>query len=415
MKSKKLMITIFILIITIFIQTNYIFASSNPPNITSQAAILIDTKTNQVLYGKNENERMYPASTTKIVTAIITLENCNLNDNVTVSDTAISNIPEGYSIAYLQFGEILTVEQLLELLLVESANDAANVLAEHVGGSIESFVSMMNTKVHDLGLENTHFTNPYGLHDENHYSTAYDLAMIMKYCIQNEHFRKLAGSASCAIPATNKYGVRKYDSTNQLILPVNNYYYQYVTTGKTGFTTPAGECLVSSAYKDNVELICVILGGQTHNGVSSRFVETKDLYEYGYNNYSLKNLVSKNDEIYQITVENATNETKYLSLLAENDVTVLLENDKSVSEFTPNISLNNDISAPIYAGDIIGTAEYDINSLKYVVNLVALHDVESTQFLNYIFYGIFTLMLIWIIICIFHLVRGNKPSNYKYK
>lgn len=411
MKTKKLIITTFILIILLFLQTNYIFASSSPPNITSQSAILIDTKTNQILYGKNENERMYPASTTKIVTTILTIENCNLNDSVTVSDTAISNIPEGYSTAYLQFGEILTVEQLLELLLVESANDAANVLAEHVGGSIESFVSMMNTKVHDLGLENTNFTNPYGLHDENHYSTAYDLAMIMKYCIQNEDFRKLAGSASCAIPATNKYDVRKYDSTNQLIIPGNSYYYQYVTTGKTGFTTPAGQCLVSSAYKDDVELVCVILGGHSENGISLRFVETKDLYEYGYNNYSLKNLTNKDDEVYQITVENATNSTKNLSLLAENDVTVLLNNDQSISNYLPSITLNEDISAPIYTGDIVGTAEYDVNGLKYTVNLLASHDVESSKFLNYIFYTIFILMIVGIVVCIFHLIKDDKRSH----
>lgn len=226
---------------------------------------MLDNKTEKILFSKNENEKMYPASTTKIVTAILTLENCNLDDVVTVSYNAVMSIPDGYSSAFLQIGETLTVEQLLQLLLVHSANDAANVLAEHIGGSIESFVAMMNTKVNELHLSNTHFTNTFGKHDDNHYTTAQDLATIMKYCIKNETFRKIAGSASCAIPATNKYGARKYNSTNELIIPNSNYYYPNLTCGKTGYTSQAGDCLVSCSYKDDLELICVVLGGKTIN------------------------------------------------------------------------------------------------------------------------------------------------------
>ncbi len=225
----------------------------------------MDNKTQKILFSKNENEKMYPASTTKIVTAILTLENCNLDDIVTVSYDAVMSIPDGYSSASLQIGETLTVEQLLQLLLVHSANDAANVLAEHIGGSVESFVSMMNTKINELQLSNTHFTNTFGKHDDNHYTTAKDLATIMQYCIKNETFRKIAGSASCAIPATNKYGTRKYNSTNELIIPNSKYYYPILTCGKTGFTSQAGDCLVSCSYKDDLELICVILGGKTIN------------------------------------------------------------------------------------------------------------------------------------------------------
>ena len=134
---------------------------------------------------------MYPASITKIMTAILTLENSKLNDKVIASHNATMSIPDGYSIANIQVGEELTVEQLLQLLLLHSANDAANVLAEHVGGSIESFVSMMNTKANELELKSTNFTNTYGMHDEKHYSTAYDLAILMKYCMKDENFRKI--------------------------------------------------------------------------------------------------------------------------------------------------------------------------------------------------------------------------------
>ncbi len=241
----KKLTTLLFAIILILVHIPFSFATSEKPNIVSQAALLMDYETEKILFAKNENEKMYPASTTKIVTAILTLENCKLDEVVTVGYDDVSSIPDGYSSAFLQVGEQLTIEQLLQVLLVHSANDAANTLAKYVGGSIESFVSMMNTKVHELGLSHTHFTNTYGMHDNNHYTTAHDLAIIMKYCMKNDDFRKMAGSASCAIPATNKYDTRKYSSTNELLIPNHSNYYPYVTAGKTGFTTQAGDCLVS--------------------------------------------------------------------------------------------------------------------------------------------------------------------------
>ena len=228
MKKRKIFI-ILLLILLIVSRFGFVFAAEEEnkiPNITADAYIVIDNKTNKVLYNKNENKKMYPASTTKILTAIMTLENCDLDDTVTASYDAVMSIPEGYSIANIQIGEQLTVEQLLELLLVHSANDAANVLAEFVGGSMDSFINMMNTKINELGITNSHFTNAYGKHDENHYTTAKDLANIMQYCLKNETFRKISGKASCAISATNKYGTRSYSSTNELSIPSSSSYYK---------------------------------------------------------------------------------------------------------------------------------------------------------------------------------------------
>lgn len=239
MKLKKFFNILILTLIILFTNYNYLFASTsfNNPSISAKSAILLDSNTNKIIYGKSENEKMYPASITKILTSIIVLENSNLDDVVTASYDAIMSIPEGYSTANIQIGEQLTVEQLLELMLVHSANDAANVLAEYVGGSIDSFVTMMNTKIHELKLNNSHFTNTYGKDDENHYTTAYDLSLIMKYCLKNDTFRKIAGQASCAIPATNKSDARTYTSTNELIIPNSNYYYSYLTAGKTGYTS----------------------------------------------------------------------------------------------------------------------------------------------------------------------------------
>ncbi len=290
---------------------------------------------------------MYPASTTKIMTAILALENCALDETITVSYDTVMSIPDGYSSASLEVGETLTVEQLLELLLVHSANDAANCLAEYIGGSIESFVSMMNTKVNELGLSNTHFTNSFGMHDDNHYTTAEDLATIMRYCIKNDDFRKISGKASCAIPATNKHEARRYASTNELILPNSRNHYPYLTCGKTGYTSQAGDCLVSCSYKDNLELVCVILGGKTVNGVSSRFKDTKTLFQYGYDNFSIKPLLSQNDVITNIEVKNGTKDTKNLDLLAGTVVDALVDNSLSLDTLEPQVTLNEKIKAPI--------------------------------------------------------------------
>ena len=385
---KKIFI-ICVLIITIFFTNLHIvYATDNDtdaPEITSGSAILIDNKTNRILYDKNAYERMFPASTTKIMTAILVLENCDLDEIVTASYDAIMNIPEGYVTAEIKGEEQFTVEQLLEMLLVHSANDAGNVLAEYVGGSIQSFISMMNTKVNELGLSNTHFTNAYGLQEDNHYTTAYDLAKIMQYCIQNDDFRRIAGSVSCSIPATNKSDVRSYTSTNQLILPDSPNYYSYVTVGKTGFTTEAGRCLVSCAYRNNIELTCVILGGTlSDDGISSRFTDSKTLYEYGFNHFSLKNIANPGDIITTIEIPNATPATKSLDLAFVDSIHALVNNSDLDTNYIPEIQLNSDISAPIAEGDTLGKAIYTIDGISYEADIVATHNVETSQLLQFV-------------------------------
>ena len=411
----KKSIVLFLITLIILLNTSFVFANSEEPSLISQAAILIDNKTGKILYSKNENEKMYPASTTKIMTAILTLENCNLDEIVTVSYDAIMSIPDGYSSASLQIGEQLTVEQLLQLLLVHSANDAANVLAEYVGGSVESFISMMNTKVNELELSNTHFTNAYGMHDDNHYTTAQDLAIIMKYCIKNEDFRRLAGSASCAIPSTNLYGTRRYTSTNELIVPNSINYYPYLTSGKTGYTSQAGDCLVSCAYKDDLELICVVLGGKTINGMSTRFSETKTLYEYGYDNYSVKTILNQNDMVTQIDVPNGTKDTRSLDLLANDSIHALLANTLSEDKLAFEINLKENIKAPIEQGDILGSVSYSIDGIQYETNLVASHLVEESKLLNYMIeIGIGILIIILFYKIFFNNKKKRRKKIYRY-
>ena len=388
-----LTLTIFVLIGNIGTFGTYVLANNtnSGPDINAESALLIDNKTNKVLYSKDMNRKMFPASTTKILTAILVLENHSLDEKVTASYNAVMTIPSGYSTASIQIDEVLTVEQLLELLLVHSANDAANVLAEYTGGSIDSFVAMMNTKINELGLSDTHFTNPYGLQDNNHYTTAHDLAIIMQYCLKNDDFRKIAGQASCAIPSTNKSEPRKYSSTNELLIAGNSNYYPNLIAGKTGYTSEAGECLVSAAYNDNLELVGVILNS------NNRFKDTRSLYNYGYTNFSIKNIVNEKDIITNVEVKNATKDTKNLNLLVSEDIPVLANNSDDLSKIEPQITLNSDIKAPIEDGQVLGKVSYSVNGITYSTDLIAANNVEKSNFVLYCLYGLGILILILII------------------
>lgn len=412
MKLRKFLIIIFVLILFFNITISY--ADTDNIDISAESAVLIDSSSEKTLYAKNDTQKMYPASTTKIVTAILTIENCKLDDVVTVPYEAISQIPSGYSIAALQAGEQLTVDQLLRLMLVHSANDAANVLAYHVSGSLEGFASLMNQKVADLGLEHTHFTNPSGMQNENHYTTAHDLALIMKYCMKNLTFRTLAGLKSCIIPATNKYEGRVFQTTNELLIydtsnVQSNYYYKYAIAGKTGYTTEAKNCLVSVANKDGFELICVVLGaGVGYNNLSGKFVDTKSIFEYGYSNYSIKKLRDSNAIATQITINNATKETKDLDLLISNDITALVTNDDLDTEFTPQITLQDNLLAPIAQGQVVGKITYTVDGIDYSSDLIASHNVEvsgSTVLIIQI------ILIVIILFLLYKLLFGNNKNK----
>lgn len=400
MKIKK--IFTILITFTIILFTNYYSLANNTIELNASSALLIDNRTNKILYNKDANKRLFPASTTKIVTAIIVLENHSLNEEVTANYDAVMTIPSGYSTANIQIGEILTVEQLLELLLVHSANDSANVLAEYAGGSIDSFVSMMNTKVNELGLTDTHFTNPYGLQEDNHYTTSNDLAVIMQYCLKNETFRKISGQASCAIPATNKSEPRKYSSTNELLIAGNRNYYPYLIAGKTGYTSKAGGCLVSVAYNNNLELISVILNS------NDRFGDTKKLFNYGYSNFSLKNIVNEDDIITSTNVKNAKKNSQNLDLKVTENVPVLVNNNDNLESISPQIEINSNIEAPIEEGQNLGKVSYTVNGVTYSTNLVASQNVEKSEVLTYLFYGFGIIILILLTYRIF---ASNKHKK----
>ncbi len=265
------------------------------PLIYSESAILMEKNTGKVLYAKDVYSRKYPASTTKILTAIIAIEKCDLDKKMTASQNAVQLPDRSYTKANIQAGETFTLDELLGVLMLQSANEAANVIAENVAGSIPEFVDMMNEKAKEIGCLDTHFVNANGIHDENHYSTSYDMATIAAYCMKNETFRKYANMMECRLPNTEFWGEeqieqngeRHFYNTNKLLMPGDKYYYPYCTGIKTGFTTPAKNCLIASSDKDGFELITVILHAeQTEEKLSARYMDTISLFEYGYNNFS---------------------------------------------------------------------------------------------------------------------------------
>lgn len=252
----KIVIIFFILNFTLFCS----YSNATSLELYSDAAILIEKDTGKVLYSKNAEEKMYPASTTKILTAILAIEHFSLDEKLTASYDAVMAIPSGYSNAAIQVGETLTVRELLEVFLVHSANEAGYILAENISGSISEFANLMNKKAEEIGCKNTHFTNPSGLQDENHYTTAYDLALIAKYCMNNDTFRSLVYMPSCTIAATDKSEERYFKNTNDMLNPSSQYYNENVIGIKTGYTSQAQNCLISGIQKNGIELISVVLG-----------------------------------------------------------------------------------------------------------------------------------------------------------
>ena len=357
----------------------------------------MDATTGNILYSKNIFEKKYPASTTKLMTAILTLENCELTDIVTVSHNAIFSIPVGYSHASLQEGEQLTVEELLNVLLIPSANDAAVALAEHIAGSVENFSTMMNDKAKELGCLDTHFVNPNGIHDNNHYSTAYDLALIGKYAMKFDDIMRIAKINQYTLPTSNKYDRkdRIFNATNGLITKNDEYYYPEATGLKTGYTDKSGYCIVTTAEKNDVTLLEVVLGS---NSIDDRYEDCIKLFDYGFDNYSNQELISENEIIKTVEVSGATKETKNLNIVAKNNVDILLKNNVDINSLDKKVEINENLSAPISEGSVVGKVTYTIENKEYSTELIAANSVTASNFETVIFRILLIFLILYLII-----------------
>lgn len=265
--------------------TEYPDDPSRTPDLVANAAIVMDAATGQILYEKNAHEKKYPASITKILTALIALEhNVDFNDTITMSENAIWGIERDSTHIALDVGEKITVGDCIYAMMVKSANECAYALAEYIAGDLQSFAGLLNKKAKEIGCENTNFVTPNGLHDDNHYTTAYDMALITKAAMQNEAFREIAGTLTYTIPETNLTDeARPLWNGNKMINPAEAYYYEYCEGGKTGYTSKANNTLATYSKKDGLELICIILDC---DGWKYTYTDSKALYNYCYNNYT---------------------------------------------------------------------------------------------------------------------------------
>lgn len=252
-------------------------------SLTSEAAILIDASSGLILYEKNAHEKLYPASITKIMTTLVALDNCSLNEIVTFSHNAVFGIEPGSTHIARQEGEQLTMEQCLYAVMLASANEVASAVGEHVGGTIDNFADMMNAKAKELGCENTHFVNAHGLHNDDHYTCAYDMALISQEAMKNETFRKITGTKTYVIPVTNKCDTEFPIATHQQLMLGYKLTKKYDACigGKTGYTNTARNTLVSFASKDGVELICVVM----KSTATDQYKDTIKLFDFGFDNY----------------------------------------------------------------------------------------------------------------------------------
>lgn len=363
--------------------------ASNSPALDATAALLVSPDSGMVLYSKNADQKRYPASTTKIMTALLTLENVsNLDETVTSEAVDFENVTADSSNAGILLGEQVTVRDLLYALMLPSANEAAYMLARHVGGSWEQFVDMMNDRAAELGCTGTHFCNPCGLHEEDHYTTAHDLYLIAKEAMKDVTFRDIVSTVQHRMAKTNLHEERIIYTTNQLIFSsFQPWSYANCLGIKTGHTSQAGNCFVGYAEYGDAKLFSVVLGcsdsSKEYPSVAASFTDTKKLCQWGFENFTSKTLARQGEEVTYTKVKLST-DTNQLLLTAKADVVALLPKDLDVKALELVEDIPEEVKAPVKAGDPIGTATYRYNGTDYgTVELVALNDISRSTVLFY--------------------------------
>ena len=360
------------------------------PNILAKAAVLVDPETDAIAYALNEHEELYPASLTKIMTALLVLEavdegKLSLDQELTASSTAFDGLSSDGSNAGIKAGEIMSVRNLLYCMLVVSANEACNILAEAVSGSVDAFVEKMNARAAELGCENTHFKNANGLHDPGHYTSAWDLYLITKEAMTHDTFVTISDTANVVIPATNMSAERNYWTTNHLLSTwrVIGYLDKRAHGIKTGSTDAAGHCLVSSATQGSMTYISVILGAERveENGVGNirSFSETSRMFDYGFENFSYKTILQKSEPIKDVTV--TLSKTDHVALRPAKDLEALMPKGLDAEDLERTVTMDAEVvEAPIEEGEKLGTLTLSYDGKVYgTVDLLALNAVEASK------------------------------------
>lgn len=399
---KKIKIIPFLLLIamlaSVFAPGALAVEPYDAPELTAAAAILADMDTGAFYVSKNAESKAYPASLTKILTALLAVEavergDVSLKDEITAYDDCLTGLDEDASSADIKPGEMMTLENYLYCAMVASANEACNVIGEYLSGSIAGFVALMNQRAEELGCTGTHFTNTNGMPDENHYTTAMDLYRITTEALKHDLFVTLCNTPTRTIPATNKSETRELKNTNGLInadSPMyKGYFYEYAMGVKTGHTNDAGYCLISTAEKDGIRLMCIVLGctAKTRgNGTTDfgSFSDTLSLYRWVFSNFSMRDIVSTTELICEVPVSLAR-DTDGVTVRAQSSISAVLPNEADLSTYQRDIVIYSErdgepLKAPISAGDVLGEITISKDGVTYgTVPLVATVDVELSR------------------------------------
>lgn len=423
MKKFLSFLIVLIISITTFSGPISVFADSKDVSISSPNSVVIDYETGTVLYEKNGNKKIYPASTTKIWTAYLVIKNVkNLDDTIEVKS---DNLPDGSSM-YLEKGEIFTVKELLQGLLIHSANDAAFLLAEYVSGSEQAFADLMNEEAKAIGAENTHFNNPHGLPDKQHYSTAYDMALMAREAMSSDLIREIVSTKSitfemCDTPTSRRFVTRTFTNTNKFLTSTEKIEYKgqsidikydIVDGIKTGYTDDAGRCLLSSAVKNGMRVITAVFKDTGTNV----YLDSRTLIDYAFNNYYTQTIINKTD----YTQSKRVLFTKEKELLYEPEFNykIVLEKGNKVSEnYTTKINL--DYNLPVKKGDSVGTLNvYNGKTLEKTIKLVAKNDLNSVfGFIteNYLMRFTLALITLFIIFIISRIIKKRRIKKRRAK
>lgn len=399
------------------------------PQIAGETAIVMEASTGTILYEKNSHEHCYPASITKIMTSLLAVENSGLDEKVTFSQDAVYKT-EGSGI-WRDIGEVMTMRDCLYGMMLESANECGYAIAEHTGKSYDNFINMMNDKARELGCKDTHFNNPHGLPDEDHWTCAYDMALISREALKNDIFRMIVNTRRYTIPPTNKHSEETYLSNHHMMK--NNwkgeerYLYDYCIGGKTGYTSVAGSTLVTFAEKDGMTLICVVMKEKSPN----HYVDTRTLFDYCFENYQLWN-VAENEKRY---TEDDTqelkifeNEDSFIGLNQEG--CIVLPIAANFEDAVPKITETNNDDQVVgrieytYAGRDVGGTDIEmtgtkVSEFKFQKNMEIVPVPEKKVIrinIKYVVIGFVSIiLLIGLGFGIYHLVDNFYLIRYKFE
>ena len=396
MKNRRFLSLFFSLVLIFTLGTSALASDGDTGDweVAAKAALLIDPDTEEILYARNIHERLYPASLPKVMTALLVLEAVDsgriaMDTVLTASQTAIDNLPPDGSNAGIKVGEEMTVEQLLYCILVVSANEACDILAEGVSGSIDAFVDAMNAKAQAIGCEDTHFANTSGLQDGNHYTTAWDLYRITREAMKHEMFMPLCNTKVIEIPATNLSGPRTYYTTNYLLSPMRatDYVYQGAEGIKTGSTSDAGYCLISTATRSGRSLLSVVLGAEAvtledgDRQVQS-FSETIKLFDWGFDEFSRQVILGTDELIDEVPVA-LSQEQNAVKVHPAQEIERLIPNDMDIAaDIQREVTLVEGVDAPVTKGQVLGEITLRCGDTVYgTVELLADEDVSASRLL----------------------------------